>query len=225
MGPRRSLAPFPGRLVVVGGQCRKVGKSALVADLIRAFPDWHWTAVKITPYTEAGCPLNGASCPCAPNEHTFAIREEDEREGGADTMRYLRAGAARAIWVRTKEGRLSDALPELASALADAESVVIESDAIVRHWRPDLFFMVLDPRKADFKASARSALSLVDAFVLRSPYGGRGGDKQREVTGNGKRKFIHPLGYDLPRSMQTFVRQHFRAPRHLNTGHEGSLFS
>jgi hypothetical protein len=222
---RRSLAPFPARLAVIGGQCRKVGKSSLVVDLIRAFPNWHWTAVKITPYAESGCPVNGANCGCAAGEHTFAIREEKQRDGKADTMRYLGAGALRAIWVQTKEGQLSAALRALAAALAPAESVIIESDAIVRHWQPDLFIMVLDPRKVDFKPSARQALPLVDAFVLRSPFGGREGARQREVTRNGKRKFIHPLGYDLPASMQTFIRQHFRAHRHLRRGQTGSLFS
>jgi hypothetical protein len=222
---RRTLAPFPGRLAVVGGQCRKVGKSSLVVDLIRAFPDWHWTAVKITPYAETGCPVNGANCGCAVGEHTFVIREETQSAGKADTMRYLRAGAERAIWVQTKEGRLSDAVPALALVLAAAENVVIESDAIAHHWQPDLFLMVLDPRKADFKASARRALSLADAFVLRSPLGAWEGTRKREVTRNGKRKFIHPLGYDLPGIMQTFVRQRFRCHRHLKSGNRGSIFS
>jgi hypothetical protein len=225
LGLRRSLAPFPARLAVIGGQCRKVGKSSLVVDLIRAFPNWHWTAVKITPYAEAGCPVNGANCGCAAGEHTYAIREERQRDGKADTMRYLGAGALRAFWVQTKAGRLTDALSALAAALAPAESVIIESDAIVRHWRPDLFLMVLDPRKVDFKPSAHQALPLVDAFVLRSPFAGREGVRQREVTRNGKRNFIHPFGYDLPACMQTFIRHHFRAPRHLTSGQLGSLFS
>lgn len=225
MVPRRILAPFQGRLAVIGGQCRKVGKSALVVDLIRAFPDWHWTAVKVTPYTETGCPLNGASCCCATYEHTFEIREEKEREGKADTSRYLAAGAERAIWVQTKSGRLSEALPDLAAALSGDKCVVIESDALVQYWNADLFLMVLDPRKVEFKSSTRKALPLVDAFVLRSPFRGWGGVIGGAATRNGKRKFLHPFGYDLPGSMQSFIRQHFRTPRHLTGGHKGSIFS
>jgi hypothetical protein len=222
---RRIQAPIPGRLAVIGGQCRKVGKSSLVVDLIHAFPDWHWTAVKITPYTDAACPVNGADCGCEANEHTFAIREEKDRNGKTDTSRFVEAGAERALWVHTKKGRLPDALAELAGALAKAESVIIESDAIVRYWQPDLFLMVLDPRKADFKSSARRALPLADAFVLRSPSMGRGAVIEGTTTRNGKRKFLQPLGYDLPGTMQTFVRQHFRGRRHLKAGDTGSLFS
>jgi hypothetical protein len=222
---RRRVTPISGRLAVVGGQCRKVGKSSLVADLIRALPEARWTAVKITPYAENGCPLNGTNCSCAPFEHTFSIREEQSRTGRSDTARYLGAGAEQAIWVQTKEGRLSEALGELASRLAGAESVIIESDAIVSYWQPDLFLMVLDPRKADFKSSAWRILPYADAFVFRSPYGGgreRGGC---DITRNGKRKFLHPIGYDLPASMQTFVRQRFRALRHPIARQARSLFS
>jgi hypothetical protein len=222
---RRIRAPFPGRLAVIGGQRRKVGKSSLVVDLIQAFPDWHWTAVKITPYTNAGCPVNGANCGCGTNEHTFALREEKERNGKTDTGRYLEAGAERALWVQTKKGRLADALADLAEALAQAENVIIESDAIIGYWRPDLFLMVLDPRKADFKSSARRALPFVDAFVLRSPSRARDAVIGGTATRNGKRKFLQPLGYDLPGTMQTFVRQHFRGRRHLKAGDTGSLFS
>jgi len=221
---RPNPAPFLGRLFVVGGQCRKVGKSSLVADLIRMLPDGRWTAVKITPYAESGCPLNGASCGCAPFEHTFAIREEESRVTRGDTARYLGAGAEKAIWVQTKKGRLSEALAVLALRLAGAENVIIESDAIVRYWQPDLFLMVLDPRKADFKSSARHALVFADAFVFRSPYEGQEEGVARELTRNGKRKFLQPVGYDLPASMQTFVRQRFALPRHPIAGQARCIF-
>ncbi len=86
MTASRPPAPFPGFLLAVGGQCRKVGKSTLVADIIRAFPDWHWTAVKITPYAESGCPIKGSSCNCPPEEHSYAIREETCRLGNSDSF-------------------------------------------------------------------------------------------------------------------------------------------
>ncbi|MGH9709022.1 MAG: hypothetical protein ACRD37_00540, partial [Candidatus Acidiferrales bacterium] len=36
------------RIIVIGGQCRGVGKTALAMDVIRAFPECDWLAVKIT---------------------------------------------------------------------------------------------------------------------------------------------------------------------------------
>ena len=196
--------PFPSFLLVVGGQCRKVGKSALVVDTISAFPKRNWTAVKITPYTEAGCPINGRDCGCAAEQHAFAIREEHNRSAMTDTSRFLASGAQRALWVETKEGRLPEALPLLAEHLANAPAVITESDAMVRYWKPSLFLMVLDPANPDFKRSARENLAAADAFVLRSPWNPHGAPMAREVWAQ-KPRFVQPIGTPLPPELRHFL--------------------
>jgi hypothetical protein len=215
-GTRRARPPFPGRLVVIGGQCRKVGKSALVVDLIKAFPECRWTAVKITPYVESGCPVKGSSCQCGPGEHTFAIRQEKTRTGKADTSRFLAAGAEKAIWVKTKSGRLKDALAALTSVIGLVENVIVESNAILRYWQPDLFLLVVDPRNREFKSSAHKVLRAADAFVFRSPYL-QGRHRTGPPVPNSERpKFLQPLGKALPANMQEFVRQRFvRIDHHM----------
>ena len=209
-----SPAPFDGRLIVVGGQCRKVGKTALVVDLIRALDDFEWTAVKITPHAESACPLNGPNCGCGPNEHTFTIWEERDSTGNADTSRFLSAGASRAIWLEAKEGRIADGLASLAAALEQAGHVIIESNAILEFWRPDLFLMVVDLREPDFKPSARAAIRLVDAFVCRSP----GFDAKLDYPLPGaieqKPKWVQLLGQPLPQGVQTIARQRITGSRH-----------
>ena len=200
--------PFPGFLLVVGGQCRKVGKSALVVDTISTFPKRNWTAVKITPYTESGCPINGRDCGCAAEQHAFAIREEHDRSGMTDTSRFIASGAQKALWVETKEGRLPEALSSLAEHLRNAEAVIVESDAIVRYWKPALFLMVLDPANTDFKRSARENLSGADAFVLRSPLDSRGGvplaSETPEIWAQ-KPRFIQEIGAPLPPELRHFL--------------------
>ena len=196
--------PFRGFLLSVGGQCRKVGKSALVADIIQAFPDRSWTAVKITPYAESGCPVNGPSCNCSPQDHPYAIREESSRSGDSDTSRFLASGAHRALWVETKEQRIQDPLPALAAELASADHVVIESDALIRFWAPSLFLMVLDPSNPDFKGSARDNLPLADAFVFRSPF--EDSDPRfRALAATPKPRFLQPLGSPLPLDLGHFL--------------------
>lgn len=207
--------PFPGRLIVVGGQCSKVGKTSLIVDLIKAFPKFKWTAVKITPYAESGCPVKGEKCRCTRGEHTFAIRTEISRRGKFDTLRFLTAGAARAIWVQTKAGHFKDALSPLASELVKARNVLIESNAIVKHWRADLFLLVLDPRKADFKTSARTVLSHVDGFVFRSPSLDISSKSGPAIPKSGRPKFLQPIGDALPRALRDMVRQRFRGDGHL----------
>jgi molybdopterin-guanine dinucleotide biosynthesis protein len=204
--------PFEGRLVIVGGQCRKVGKTALIVDLIRALRGLPWTAVKVTPHTERGCPVHGPSCGCSADQHTFRIRDEQDATGTRDTSRFLEAGARRAIWVETKEGRLADALVTLASELAQADPTVIESNAIVEFWRPDLFLMVLDSQKLDFKQSAREALDHADAFVFRSPV--REGELSavRLSAMPQKQIFVQLLGQPLPLGVQAMARERIRRP-------------
>ena len=208
-GKRPAPPPFPGRLVVIGGQCRKVGKTALVVDLIKAFPRFHWTAVKITPHAESGCPVNGAKCDCDPGKHMYAIRTEKTRKGTSDTSRYLAAGAKRAIWVQTKTGQLKEALAALTLTLRDAENVIIESNAVLQYWRADLLLLVLDPRTSEFKISALGALRCADAFVFRSPDMRGAFHKRVKIPNSGKPKFLQPLGHRLPTVVQRFVRQHF----------------
>ena len=156
-------------LVVVGGHTRNIGKTQLVVEIIRAFPQAAWTAVKITQYGHGVCSINGESCHCAVDEHTFAIEEETDRSGESDSSRFLVAGARRAFWARTKQGRLAEAMPVLRQKLAGAENVILESNSVMHFLRPDLYLPVLDFSNPDFKASAREFLDRADAYVLVSP--------------------------------------------------------
>jgi hypothetical protein len=205
----RAPAPFPGFLLAVGGQCRKVGKSTLVADIIQAFPDRHWTAVKITPHAESGCPVNGPSCDCSPQEHSYAIRKETNRTGNSDSSRFLVAGAHRALWIETKENRLQAALPALAAQLANASHTAIESDAIVKFWQPSLYVMVLDPSNPDFKSSARENLRFADAFVFRSPIDDSD-QRFRTLAVTRKPRFFQPIGTLLAPELRQFLSASFR---------------
>lgn len=208
MTSSRIPAPLPGFLLFVGGQCRKVGKSALVEDVIKAFPERNWTAVKITPYVESGCPVVGPACRCSPAEHTFAILEEADRSATSDTSRFLAAGVSRALWVQTKEHRLQDALPSLIENLADARYLIIESDALATIWKPSLFLMVLDLAVPDFKISARENLKLADAFVFRSPDKGHDTLFAPAAT-DARPAFLQPIGTPLPQALRQFLSGSF----------------
>lgn len=161
------------QLVVVGGQCRNVGKTALVCEILRAFAECEWTAVKITQCKENECPVNGLNCGCPGDEHRFAISEEQDRSGRGDSSRFLAAGAARSLWVRVKPGQLVAAWLELRRKLAAATQVIVESNSVLEFAEPDLYLIVLDPAKSDFKASARAQLGRADAFVFRTADGSR----------------------------------------------------
>jgi hypothetical protein len=152
--------------VVIGGHSRSVGKTSVVAGLIAALREFDWTAVKITQYGHGVCTANGEPCDCATGDHSWAISEEHDRSGQSDTSRFLLAGAMRALWVRTEQGRLAEAMPTLRSNLENAGNVIIESNSVLKFLRPDLYITVLDPATADFKNSAREFLDRADAVII-----------------------------------------------------------
>jgi len=153
-------------VIVIGGQSRSVGKTSMVAGLIAAMPEYHWTAFKITQYGHGICSRDGAACDCATADHAWAISEEKDRSGESDTSRFVLAGAERAWWVRTEQGRLAEAVPAIRRRLAEAENAIFESNSIVKFIRPDLYLTVLDPATADFKKSAQEFLDRADAVIL-----------------------------------------------------------
>jgi hypothetical protein len=153
-------------LIVIGGHSRSVGKTSVVAGLIAALPEYDWTALKITQYGHGVCSANGAPCHCATDDHSWAISEEKDRSGKSDTSRFLAAGAVRAWWVRTEQGRLAEAMPSVRRKLAESGNVILESNSILKFVRPDLYLTVLDPATADFKKSAQEFLDRADAVIL-----------------------------------------------------------
>jgi hypothetical protein len=155
-------------IVVVGGHSRSVGKTSVVASLITRLPQQNWTACKITQFGHGFCSANGEPCDCATDEHTIAISAERDPNTGTDSARFLAAGAKRSLWVRTRIGRLADAMPRIRQEIAAAENVIFESNRLLQFLRPDLYFTVLDHATADFKDSARLFLDRADAVLLRA---------------------------------------------------------
>jgi len=202
------------RLLVVGGHSRSVGKTSLVVDLIRAFPEAAWTAVKVTQYGHGVCVRHEGGCDCAPQDNRVALDEERERGTGTDTSRFLAAGAARALWLRARQGRLAEALPLLRAEMARAGNFILESNTVLQFARPVLYLVVLDPAQADFKPSALQALDRADAFVIRSPLAPLAGSPWPAVAPSlleGKPFFLQPQGEALPGELRKFVQEQYFA--------------
>lgn len=141
-------------IVCVGGPARKIGKSSVVAALIRALPEAGWTAVKVSRHSHSGAP--GA----AP-----ALREQVSADS-TDTGRFLAAGAARAYLIEAEGGALERVMPALEAILASAENLIVESSSLAAWIRPDLYLMVIDPAAGEWKPGARAQIELADAFIL-----------------------------------------------------------
>jgi molybdopterin-guanine dinucleotide biosynthesis protein len=156
-------------VIVVGGHSRNIGKTSVVAGLISRLPEFHWTAFKITQYGHGFCTADGKPCQCQTADSCVSVSAEHQPASGTDTSRYLAAGAARSIWVRTRMGMLAEAMPRIERELAASENAILESNSILEFLRPDLYLTVLDSTVADFKDSARRFLPLADAVLVSSP--------------------------------------------------------
>lgn len=151
---------------MIGGHSRNIGKTSVVCSLISAMPERRWTAMKITQCEHGVCSAHGEACDCATADETIAISEERVSTTGTDSSRYLAAGAARSFWVRTRRGRLSEAMPRIRELISGQANAILESNSILRFLEPDVYASVLDPEVADFKASALRYLDRADAFLL-----------------------------------------------------------
>jgi hypothetical protein len=141
--------------IVIGGHSRKVGKTSVAVGLIRALPQYSWTAVKISSHWHEAS-LAGGAC---------VIHEEKAGGAHSDSARYLAAGAARSYWIRVRDGQIASALPEILPVLRSSPFVIIESNSILRHIQPDLSIMVLRCDVDDFKDSARETLRHAHAVI------------------------------------------------------------
>src|ERR1700761_5201062 len=199
-------------IVVVGGHSRSVGKTSVVANLIARLPQRNWTACKITQFGHGFCSANGEPCDCQTDEHTIAISAERDPNTGTDSARFLAAGARRSLWVRTRIGRLADAMPRIRQEIANSENIIFESNSLLQFLRPDLYLTVLDYGTADFKDSARLFLDRADAVLLRAsgrrltPHWNRVSLKLVE----GKPQFLVSPGEPISNELAAFVRERLR---------------
>jgi hypothetical protein len=154
-------------LVVVGGHSRNIGKTSVVAGLIRKLRSFKWTAIKVTQYGHGVCSHEGEACGCesADPTHPFALDEEFE-PSGTDSGRFLAAGAERSFWLRTPAGELARAADTLHKILAQSENTIVESNSVVGLVQPDVFLMLLDFSCQDFKPSSLQFMDRADAFVV-----------------------------------------------------------
>jgi hypothetical protein len=153
-------------LIVVGGQTKNVGKTTLICNIVSAFPQVKWTAVKIS--NHAHSPQH---CDKLKQGSGWTIWQQSPTTEHGDTARFLRAGADRGLLVQADNQSLKEACAALKQEFASATAVIVESASAAEFLQHDLLLVLLDAEENDFKSSARQQLDRADAFVLRNSDG------------------------------------------------------
>ena len=86
---------------------------------------------------------------------TTHVHDASAYARATDTERYVAAGAREAL------------LLDCASDLPVAANLIVESNAVVKELKPDLFVFVTDSTSAEWKASAVEVVSAADVVVER----------------------------------------------------------
>jgi hypothetical protein len=203
-------------IVIVGGNSRSVGKTSVVAGLVARLPELHWTAFKVTQYGHGFCTADGKPCQCQTENSCVSVSAERDSASGTDTARFLAAGAARSLWVRTRIGMLGEAMPRIREELARSENAILESNSILDYLEPDLYLSVIDPSLGDFKESALRHLGRADAILVSSrsataPHAVPTNDPLRDLNLGSTARFpVHAPAY-LTGEVVDFVRARLAA--------------
>ena len=170
------------RIVVVGGQARKVGKTSVIVGLIRGLRQFQWTAVKISAHRE-GIPHAGNAAGASGGDPDFILEEESIPSALTDTGRFLAAGARRAFWLRARSEGLQEAIAFLLRSLASGQTVIIESGSAMNLITPRIGIVVFDRTRREMKTTVRRALSSASAAVEVESSGRRPGRPLRLPPG------------------------------------------
>lgn len=150
-------------VIMVGGQTKNVGKTTLICNIIAAFPNADWIAVKISNHLHI--PQNSKQLA---RGDEWSIWEQNPTTDRNDTARFLRSGAARALLVQAENSLLEPACACLNNELASAKNVIVESASAAEWLHHDLLLILLDPSQDDFKVSAQQQLNVADGIVFRN---------------------------------------------------------
>ena len=152
-------------IIGVGGFTSNVGKTTLMCELLRAFPDWE--AIKTTRGHYRSCGKDPHAC-CVGHLLSEEPLVRSGREAtyavGKDTARYWDAGASNVHWLIATDNQIEKGIKD-ALARVRSRGVFVEGNSFSQFVRTDHFVMVrLGSDK--IKSSAREALKKATSIYV-----------------------------------------------------------
>lgn len=149
------------RIITISGANKDIGKSSLVAYLVRHCRDC--AAMKVTLHEER------------PFGETVIEEENPVINPGTDTARMLEAGASPVFWIRTTAHDLAEDLGKAFPRL-EAPLVIVEGNSVLEHLEPDFAVFIMGSGFDDFKPSAFNAIKKAHTVVVNGETALAGGE-------------------------------------------------
>ena len=153
-------------IVSIIGFSSEAGKTTLLCELLRAFPEWE--AIKITRGHYRSCGKDPHTC-CVSHllkeEPLIRSGREETYAPGKDTGRYWDAGASNVHWLIVTDDQVEEGI-KLALNLVKAPGVFIEGTSFLKYIAVDFALMVARPEGGKVKPSARRALATTSEIYL-----------------------------------------------------------
>jgi molybdopterin-guanine dinucleotide biosynthesis protein len=153
-------------IIGVGGFNSNVGKTTLMCELIKWFPEWE--AIKTTRGHYRSCGKDPHAC-CVSHllsdQPLVRSGRTETYEKGKDTGRYWDAGASNVHWLICTDNQVETGIKE-ALARVKSPGVLVEGNSFAQFVQTDHFVMV---RRADddkMKTSARRNIGNVTAIYV-----------------------------------------------------------
>jgi len=152
--------------VAISGFSSDAGKTSLLCELLRSFPDWE--AIKITRGHYRSCGKDPHAC-CVSHLLTekplIRSGREETYAPGKDTGRYWDAGASNVHWLIVTDDQVEEGIKRTLE-LVQSDGVFIEGTSFLKYIDVDFAIMAARPGRGKIKASARKAIVKSEAIYL-----------------------------------------------------------
>ena len=153
-------------IIGVGGYNSDVGKTTLMCELLKWFPEWE--AIKTTRGHYRSCGKDPHAC-CVSHllseEPIVRSGRTETYELGKDTGRYWDAGASNVHWLICTDNQVEQGIKE-AIARVKSPGVLIEGNSFTQFVQTDHFVMVRLADNDKMKTSARRTIGKVTAIYV-----------------------------------------------------------
>ena len=137
-------------IIGIGGGHSGAGKTSVASLILGTFTGWG--AIKYTKTSLYASIIDDAE----------VLSQE-----GKDTRKFLDAGAAKVLWVKSPFPELAEALPVAIGMLSDHDGIVVEGNSAVEVATPDIVIFVCG-RADKMKDSAKKILPMADIVIFQS---------------------------------------------------------